>query len=88
LTSSWQRQPAATSRNDVTPGRRDLLAVLQRTRQEFVADTCGVTRAEVSRWATGDRTPSEASRGALFRRYGIPRDSWVPPKRSPGSPRL
>lgn len=49
----------------MTPGRRQLLAALQRTSQTEVALRCDVTQVAVSYWASGQKRPSEESQRML-----------------------
>jgi transcriptional regulator with XRE-family HTH domain len=67
----------------MTTGRRALVALLQRTSGRFVAARIRVTASTVSRWASGQRTPSVAARRALFVTYGIPLHSWAERAPSP-----
>ena len=60
----------------MNPGRRALLAVLQRTAGVEVAARCGVAKSRVSSWASGASLPSPRARLALERNYGITRASW------------
>jgi len=49
----------------MTPGRRQLLAALQILTETEIALRCGVTQSAVSRWASGETTPSKKARAAL-----------------------
>lgn len=60
----------------MTAGRRELLAVLQRTAGKFVAGRCRVSPQAVSSWASGRSRPSPGARAALEVNYQIPRESW------------
>jgi transcriptional regulator with XRE-family HTH domain len=42
----------------MTRGRRALIALLQRTKLEYVAARVGVSQATISRWASGERRPN------------------------------
>jgi hypothetical protein len=57
-------------------GRRRLLEILKRTRRDFVAFRCRVTRATVNGWCAGHKTPGRRARRALSVNYGIPLGSW------------
>lgn len=60
----------------MTRGRRLLLAVLQLTSEHEVAARCRVNQSCVSRWLTGENTPSESPRAQLAACYRIPVDAW------------
>ena len=60
----------------MTEGHKALLAVLSKTRVEFVAARCRVGRSAVYNWTSGRRRPSRAARAELERSYGIPPDAW------------
>jgi transcriptional regulator with XRE-family HTH domain len=64
----------------MTAGRYALLAVLQRTSARFVAGRCNVDPSVVSRWASGDSTPSQTMRNRLAEVYGIAPASWDAPR--------
>ena len=64
----------------MTPGRRSLLIILQRTRREFVAARCGVSVAAVKSWCSGRLVPGARAREVLLREYEIPNDSWGLPR--------
>jgi hypothetical protein len=65
----------------MTPSRRALLAVLQRTTETFVAARCAVHKGRVSRWASGEGKPGPEARRRLHEIYGIPEDAWTPDAR-------
>lgn len=58
-------------------GRRQLLEVLKRTKREYVAARCRVTRATVNGWCSGHKRPGARARHALSVNYGIAPDSWT-----------
>lgn len=60
----------------MTPGRRALLALLDRTKREYIAGVAGVARSTVQAWFTGTKRPSARARRSLFVHYGIPPESW------------
>lgn len=61
----------------MTRGRRQLIALLQQTRAQFVAARCGVHKSQVSRWAAGEQAPSDNAKKSLSVNYGIPVDAWA-----------
>lgn len=61
----------------MTPARRELLAVLQRTSAREVATRCRVTRPRVSKWTAGITRPSKRARQVLESCYGIAAAGWV-----------
>jgi transcriptional regulator with XRE-family HTH domain len=65
----------------MTEGRRQLIAVLQRTQARYVAARCRVTPSAVSLWVAGIRRPSERSKIQLAVNYGIPMAAWALPRR-------
>jgi transcriptional regulator with XRE-family HTH domain len=64
----------------MTPGRRSLLIILQRTRREHVAARCGVARSTVDDWCSGRAVPGSEARAALDRDFGIRPESWALPR--------
>ena len=60
-------------------GRAALLRVLTRTRVEYVAARCEVTRSAVYNWLAGRRRPNVKARRALLSSYRIPFDDWDKP---------
>lgn len=63
----------------MTRGRIALLALLQLTTACRVAARCGVHKAQVSRWASGQTLPSEVARAVLESSYGIEARAWEEP---------
>ena len=57
-------------------GRAALLRVLRRTRVEYVARRCSVSRSPVYNWLSGRRTPSKRNRISLRVNYRIPLNAW------------
>lgn len=57
-------------------GRVALLRVLRRTRVEYVARRCRVSRSAVYNWLSGRRTPSKHNRQMLRVNYRIPLCAW------------
>jgi transcriptional regulator with XRE-family HTH domain len=62
----------------VTPARRSLLDVLQRTTTSAVAARCRCSKTRVSRWASGESIPSKRLQEALHTQYGIDPAGWAP----------
>jgi hypothetical protein len=59
-----------------TEGRRQLLAILQRSTRALVARLIGRCRAAVGFWASGEKVPEYASRKVMEEKLGIPMASW------------
>lgn len=62
----------------MTRGRRSLLALLQRLPAREVAARCQVTPSAVSRWASGEKSPSLASREMLREHCGVTWEASCP----------
>lgn len=62
-----------------TEGQRKLLVVSHKYTQKAVARKCGVSQAVISKWISGDRTPSYENRIMLADKYGIDLDAWERP---------
>lgn len=60
----------------MSEGRRQLLAILQRTLAIYVAARCRVTKSAVSKWASGRTQPAPEKKIALFVNYKIPTAAW------------
>jgi hypothetical protein len=59
-----------------TEGRRQLLAILQRSTRAKVARLIGRCRAAVGFWASGEKLPEYASRKVMEEKLGIPMGAW------------
>lgn len=59
-----------------TLGRRALLRVLQLTKASEVATRTGASKGSVSRWASGERLPSDLYADRLETLYGVNRSGW------------
>lgn len=64
----------------ISEGQRQLSRLLQDGAKQYaIAARCDVKPCTVSRWASGQRTPTRFRHLNVLAGYGIPHDAWERP---------